>query len=108
MRVAEAGELLGLHSTISGKVHELTAETLQPSQVDFVRRSDLLNLLREHPDAAASAMRQISNSYGGACHQIRYLSLTSSATEKVVCFLLESAARGQELTVVKVRGVCVY
>ena len=37
VRVAEAGELLGLHSAISGDAHELTAETLQPCQVDFIR-----------------------------------------------------------------------
>jgi CRP/FNR family transcriptional regulator, cyclic AMP receptor protein len=101
VRVAEAGELLGLHSAISGKVHELTAETLQPCQVDFVRRGDLLNLLREHPDAAVNAMQQISNSYDGACHQIRSLSLTPSATEKVATFLLDSAALGEKTS----RGV---
>ncbi len=39
-RIAEAGELLGMHSAISGDVHELTAETLQPCQVDFIRRDD--------------------------------------------------------------------
>ena len=44
MRVAEAGKLLGLHSAISGDVHELTAETLQTCQVDFVRRRDFLEL----------------------------------------------------------------
>jgi CRP/FNR family transcriptional regulator, cyclic AMP receptor protein len=96
LHVAEAGEMMGLDSAISGNVHELTAETLQPCQVDFVRKGDLLNFLREHQDAAVRAMQQISNSYGAACHQIRYLSLTPSATEKVVCFLLESAARGDQ------------
>jgi CRP/FNR family transcriptional regulator, cyclic AMP receptor protein len=32
VRVAEAGEMLGLPSSISGKPHELTAEALEPSK----------------------------------------------------------------------------
>ena len=96
VRVVEAGELLGLHSTISGDFHEVTAETLQPCQVDFVRRDDFMKLLHEHGDASINAMRQFSNYYRGACHQIRYLGLTPSATEKLASFLLESATGGQE------------
>ena len=94
VRVVEAGELLGLHSAISGDAHEVTAETLQPCQIDFVRRDDFIKLLHEHGDATISAMKQFSNYYRGACHQIRYLGLTPSATEKIACFLLESAVHG--------------
>jgi CRP/FNR family transcriptional regulator, cyclic AMP receptor protein len=95
-RVVEAGELLGLHSAISGHAHQVTAETLQPCQVDFIRREDFVRLVHEHGDASINAMQQFSNYYRGACHQIRYLGLTPSATEKLACFLLESAAHGQE------------
>src|SRR5580704_14436789 len=96
VRVVEAGELLGLHSAISGDAHEVSAETLQPCQVDFVRRDDFLKLLREHPDVAVNAMEQFGNYYRGACQQIRYLGLTTSAAEKLACFLLESAVKGQQ------------
>jgi CRP/FNR family cyclic AMP-dependent transcriptional regulator len=96
MRVAEAGELLALHSATSGDAHELTAETLQPCQVDFIRRDDFLKLLREHRDVAANAMQQFGNYYRGACQQIRYLGLSTSATEKLACFLVDAALRGQE------------
>jgi CRP/FNR family cyclic AMP-dependent transcriptional regulator len=96
VRVVEAGELLGLHSAISGDTHEVTAETLQPCQVDFVRREDFLKLLREHADVAVNAMEQFGNYYRGAVQQIRYLGLTTSAAEKLACFLLESAVKGQQ------------
>ncbi len=98
VRVAEVGELLGLHSAISGDAHELTAETLQPCQVDFIRRDDFSRLLREHHDVAVNAMQQFGNYYRGACQQIRYLGLSTSAAEKLACFLLEAALRGQETT----------
>ena len=96
VRVVEAGELLGLHAAISGGPHEVTAETLQPCQVDFIRRDDFKKLVHEHGDASLNTMQQFSNYYRGACHQIRYLGLTPSATEKMACFLLESAVHGQE------------
>jgi len=97
MRVAEAGELLGLYSALSGDVHELTAEALQPCQVDFIRRDDFSKLMREHRDVAVNAMQQFGNYYRGACQQIRYLGLSTSATEKLAGFLLEiGKGRGQE------------
>jgi len=30
VRIAEAGELLGLHAVVTGKPYELTVETMQP------------------------------------------------------------------------------
>jgi CRP/FNR family transcriptional regulator len=96
VRIASAGELLGLHSTLSGDPFEVTAETLEPCQVNFVRRDDFLKLVRDNHEACVNAMSQLSNFYRGACQQIRYLALTHSATEKLARFLLESASRGQE------------
>jgi CRP/FNR family transcriptional regulator len=55
-----------------------------------------MKLLHEHGDASINAMQQFTKYYRGACHQIRYLGLTPSATEKKACFLLESAVHGQE------------
>ena len=73
LRVAEAGELIGLHSAITGDAHELTAETLQPCQVDFVRRDAFLKLLREQRDVMSNAMQQFSHDYRHTFQQIRYL-----------------------------------
>lgn len=95
-RIAEPGELLGLHSAMSGDAHELTAETLQPCQVDFIRREDFSKLFREHHDVVVNAIQQFGKYHRGACQQIRYLGLSTSATEKLACFLLKLAAGGQE------------
>ena len=98
VRIAEAGELLGLHSTISGEPYELTAEALEPCQINFVRRHDFLMLLREHPEVYAMAALQLTTQYRGACHQIRYLGLAQNATEKLARFLMESANKGESTT----------
>ena len=66
VRVVEAGELLGLHAAVSGDPHEVTAETLQPCQIDFIRREDFMKLLHEHGDASISAMQQFTKYYRGS------------------------------------------
>jgi CRP/FNR family cyclic AMP-dependent transcriptional regulator len=98
VRICGPGEVLGLHGALSGEPYELTAEALQPCQVNFVRRDDFLKLVREHADASAAAMVQISKGYRQVCQEVRYLGLSRSASEKVARFLLECSANGQETT----------
>jgi CRP/FNR family cyclic AMP-dependent transcriptional regulator len=38
--IAELGEVLGLSASVSGKPYEFTAQTLDPCQVNFVKRED--------------------------------------------------------------------
>jgi CRP/FNR family transcriptional regulator, cyclic AMP receptor protein len=98
VRICGPGEILGLHGALSGEPYELTAEALQPCQVNFIRREDFLKLLREHVDASSAALHQISNGYREVCQEVRYLGLSRSASEKVAQFLLESSANAQETT----------
>lgn len=95
-RVIEAGDLLGLHAVLSGHAHEGTAETIQPCQVDFIRRNDFIDLVHKYADASISAIRQITKDYFEVCNQVRYLGLTASAADKLAAFLLESAVHGRE------------
>lgn len=96
VRIRESGEILGLHATLSGHPYELTAEALQPCQIDFIRRDDFLRLMRDHPAVSAAVIRQLSERYRQACQEIRYLGLSRTATEKVAQFLLESSEHAQE------------
>jgi CRP/FNR family cyclic AMP-dependent transcriptional regulator len=48
LRIAEAGEVLGLHASVSGDPYELTAETLQPCQPDLVKREAFHRFLQTH------------------------------------------------------------
>jgi CRP/FNR family cyclic AMP-dependent transcriptional regulator len=96
LHVAEAGELIGLNSAITGAPYELSAETLEPCQVNFIKREALLRLVREHPEIAARVTQQISRDYQAACFQIRSLGLSRSALEKVGRFLLEAASKGKQ------------
>jgi len=89
LKIAEPGEILGLHAVVSGKPYELTVETLQPSQLAFVSREDFLKFLKENGDACLHAAMQLSNDCQSAYDVIRSLGLSHSVTEKVARLLLQ-------------------
>ena len=70
IRIAEPGEILGLHAVVTGGRYELTVETMQPCQLDCVGRDDMLRFLKDHADAALRATqhraRDCSDAYGVA------------------------------------------
>jgi CRP/FNR family transcriptional regulator, cyclic AMP receptor protein len=88
-RIAEAGEIIGLPSTLSGKHYELTAEALEPIQANFIHRDDFLSFLREHGDAALKVAQMLGEIYYATCQEVRYLGLSSSAAEKLARFILD-------------------
>jgi CRP/FNR family transcriptional regulator, cyclic AMP receptor protein len=96
LRIAQAGEVLGLHASISGKPYELTAETLQPSQLDFVKRDDFLGFLQNHADACLNAAEHLSQNCQSAYEMIRSLGLSHSVSEKLARLLLEWAGDGEQ------------
>ena len=89
LKIVEPGEVLGLSATVSGKPYELTAETMGPSQVNFVKRDDFLRFLREHNEVCLRVAEQLSDKYNTVCREIRSLGLSHSAAEKLARLLLE-------------------
>jgi len=96
VKIAEPGEVLGLSATVSGKPYELTAETVDPCQVNFVKRDDFLRFLKEHSDACFKVAEQLSEKYNTACHEVRALGLSHSAGEKLAKLLLEWSSKNGE------------
>jgi CRP/FNR family cyclic AMP-dependent transcriptional regulator len=96
VKIAEPGEVLGLSATVSGKPYELTAETIDPCQVNFVKRDDFLRFLREHSEACFKVAEQLSEKYNTACHEVRALGLSHSAGEKLAKLLLEWSSKNGE------------
>ena len=96
MRVAKAGEILGLMAALSGGSYEVTAETIRPCQVAFVRREDFQRFVAKHPEAAQGVARQMTIQYQAACEQLRTVGLSASAQEKLARLLLTWSAGTQQ------------
>lgn len=95
LRVADPGEVLGLHAVVSDQPYHASAETLEPCEVAFVRREDFIRFLRENPEASLRAAQQLSQQYHVACEQVRSIGLAHSAVGKLAGFLLLWATKGQ-------------
>jgi CRP/FNR family cyclic AMP-dependent transcriptional regulator len=92
LRIAKPGETLGLMATMSNTPYEVTAETLHPCQVAFIRREDFVRFAAKHPEAYQAVVKQLSDLYSGACEQLRTVGLSASAPEKLARLFLEWAA----------------
>jgi CRP/FNR family transcriptional regulator, cyclic AMP receptor protein len=95
LSIAKPGEILGLMSVVSGKPFEVTAETLHPSQIAFIRREDFLRFMTQYPEVYQGATRQLSSNYLKLCEQLRTVGLATSAPEKLARLLLEWSAEAK-------------
>jgi CRP/FNR family transcriptional regulator len=95
VRIAEPGEVLGLHAVVTGRPYELTVETMQPCQLSFVSREDMLHLLSEHADASLHATQHLARDCSDAYGVARTIGLSHSVSERFAKFLLETSADGE-------------
>jgi CRP/FNR family cyclic AMP-dependent transcriptional regulator len=98
VKIADAGEVLGASATILGRPYEVSAETLEPSQVNFVKRDDFLRFLNAYTEACMHTAQQLSEKYQSAQREIRSLGLAQSTAEKLGKLLLDWCARHGETT----------
>lgn len=95
LKIAEPGTILGLHSVVSGKPHEVTVETLQPCQLAFIRRDDFLRFLNEHGDACLRAAEHLARDCQSAYEVIRSIGLSHTVSEKLARLLLQWSSDGR-------------
>jgi CRP/FNR family transcriptional regulator len=88
VKIVGPGELLGLSSFISGNPYKSTAETLEPSQVNFVRSDDLTRFIGTHHQAYANVARALARECEAAADHIRALELSRTAAEKLAHLIL--------------------
>lgn len=93
-RIAEAGEVIGMPGTLSNKPYEVSAEALEPTQANFIRRTDFIGFLQQHGDAALRVAEMLAGIYHRTCRELRYLGLSSTAAEKLARFLVDLASSG--------------
>lgn len=95
VRIAKAGELLGIASTISGTPSEVTAETLHPAKIAIIERTDFLSFLRRHSEVYQILTAELSRHLNMVFEQLRTVGLSSSAPEKLARLLLDWSENGQ-------------
>ena len=95
LRVARAGEVLGLTSALFGTKCETTAETLSSAKITHVSGDEFREFLTRHPEVYKLVTEEVSLQYTMACEQLRTVGLSSSAPEKLARLLLDMSENGQ-------------
>lgn len=88
LRVARAGEIVGITSLLSGNPYRASAETLEATEACFLGRIPFLEYLSNNPAAALKIAQQSTANYQNACKRIMLLGLCHSVPERLAHFLL--------------------
>lgn len=89
MRLAKPGDMLGLPAALSGKPYEVTAETIGPCQLTFLKRDHFLRFMHRHKEVCLAVADQLARIYASICHEMRCLGLSHSASGKLAKLLSE-------------------
>jgi len=89
LKIAMPGDVLGLGAVISGSRYEVTAETIQPTEIKSIRREEFLAFLHKHGEASLHAAKALSAEYKAAFFDARRLALSGSAAGRLASVLLD-------------------
>jgi CRP/FNR family transcriptional regulator len=89
LRIAGAGDLLGLSAALSGNTHEMSAEVIEPCRAKMVRAKDFLAFLEKYPEASREATRCILDEYQTTFSNMCRLALPTTAAGRLANLLLE-------------------
>jgi CRP/FNR family transcriptional regulator len=76
MGIARSRDIVGLSAAISGKPHQATAEAMSACTVGFIRRDDLLHLIREESEVCLYIMQCLSSDIAASYAVLRELAST--------------------------------
>lgn len=89
VRVAGAGEMLGLGATVANHAYEVSAEVLEPAEVNFLPREEFLHFLQRYGEASVRVAQHLSMELQRAYSQLSRIALAPSARAKLASLLLE-------------------
>ena len=87
--IARPGDLLGVNPVLNGVAHEVSVETLDRCEVDFISRTDFLKLLDRSKPARSRVCLAIGKELSEVIDRVRSLLLSQSSEGKLGRLLLE-------------------
>jgi len=96
LKIAEAGEVLGLSAVISGQPFQLTAETAGPCQVNFIEREALIQRIEKSGELGLHSLRALSREFQSAYQDIHDLILARSSAGKLAKLLLSGVTNREK------------
>jgi CRP/FNR family transcriptional regulator len=88
---AVPGEVLGLSAVVSNKPYEITVETMEATQANFISRNEFLDFMKRFPDVGMRVAQQLTHTCQAAFAEIRSLGLSHSVPERFARLILQWA-----------------
>lgn len=91
LRLAGAGDVLGLSAALNNLHHEVTAETLEPTVLKKIHRKDFMEFLQTYVEVGEKTSQVMAKEYREVFLDARRLALSASASGRLARLLLDWA-----------------
>lgn len=88
LRMVQAGDVLGLNSTLRNASYQTTIKTLEPCRTDFIARAELLNLMEKSPTGTQAMLQILGRELAELTDRARSLLLPPTASARLAKLLL--------------------
>ena len=89
LRMAQAGDVLGLNAVLRNSTYEATVKTLEPSRVNFIPRAELMKLVQSSDAGAVAVIKLLSRELAQLNERARSLLLPQTARARLAHLLLQ-------------------
>ena len=89
LKIARAGDLLGLSAALSKAPYEVTAQAIEHTQLATFEQHDFLNFIQRYAEGSLHAAESLSAEYRSALSDASRMALSTSIAGRVAHLLLE-------------------
>jgi CRP/FNR family cyclic AMP-dependent transcriptional regulator len=91
LRIANAGDVLGMSAALGNGDYEITAEALEPCRVRVLHLKHLTSMLQQFGDATLGVAKALAEDYRSAFDQARLVALPPTPAGRVARLILDWA-----------------
>lgn len=95
LRIASAGDVLGIGAAMHGDEYEVTAEAVEPCEVRVLRTKFFKQLVEQRADASLGAARALAEDYRAAFDEACLIGLPGSPAARLARLILDWAAEAK-------------
>lgn len=89
LRMAEAGDVLGLNSVLRNCSYDVTVKTLEPCRTDFISRVELMELMQQSQAGAQAILKVLSRELTELTERAKLLLLPQTVSGRLAKLLLD-------------------
>jgi CRP/FNR family transcriptional regulator len=88
LRMAQAGDLLGLNSVLRNGSYDTTVKTLEPCRTDFISRAELMELMQQSQAGTQAILNLLSRDLNVLTERAKLLLLPQTTSSRLAKLLL--------------------